>query len=96
MSTRKPRTISAPTPYKLVKNPLPVDAFKKTTTVPRSHFKDALIALAAAPRGTVLQFEKTHCEKQVKKAATALGYKVLFAVKEDTLLVQLIDTGEDK
>lgn len=82
--------------FQIVENPLPVDAYTLTRKVRTSPYRDALIALASAKRGSVLEFADEKALAQVKAQAKKLGYTIHVALRPPKLYVQIVDTGEDK
>jgi hypothetical protein len=62
----------------------------------RAYYADALRALAAAKRGSVLRFESSKAEAGLQNSAKKLGYSLMFAMDGNELLVQIVDTGDDK
>ena len=87
----------APTPFKLIKDPLPVDHYHASLSRnKRTYYQDMLKALADAPRGTLACLETAKPYAQIRKAATKLGYECHFAEENGKLYVQILSTGADK
>lgn len=85
-----------PVPFKIIANPLPEDAYSLPRKIRSSPYRDALIALAAAKRGSVLEFEDVKALSRLRPIAKKLGYTIHVAERGTKLYVQIVDTGEDK
>lgn len=83
-------------PYKIVSNPLPEDAYTLPRKMRQSPYRDALVALAGAKRGSVLEFEDVKALVRLRPIARKLGYMIHVAERGTKLYVQIVDTGDDK